>query len=127
MTQRFGILVSPWWRPLLLLGGATPSRSFIELGDGTLRVRFGWLFDHSFPIETVEDASPRRLPLWVGIGWHMDFCGGIALTGSLRNGVEIRFREPQRVRMLIPLRCRRLAVSLENPQGFLDALAQTRR
>ena len=47
---RFPIRISPLWRPVLLLFGATEGRSFAEIEDGELHVRFGFLFDHRFPL-----------------------------------------------------------------------------
>ena len=120
--MRFPILISPLWRPLLLPLGGTPKRSFAELEDGQLHVRFGWLFDQRFPLSDVEGASPSHWPVWAGIGWRTNFSGTAGLIGTYVNIVEIRFKEPQRVRMLLPLPCRRLYLSLEEPRDFIAAL-----
>ena len=120
--MRFAILMSPLWRPLLLPFGGTPERSYAEIEDGELRVRFGWLFDQRFPLSAVEGASPSHWSVWAGIGWRTNFRGTVGLIGTYVNIVEVRFREPQRVRMLLPLTCRRLYVSLEEPREFISAL-----
>ena len=120
--MRFPILMSPMWRPLLLPFGGTPERSYAAIEDGELHVRFGWLFDQRFPLSTVEGASPSHWSVWAGIGWRTNFRGTVGLIGTYVNIVEVRFREPQRVRMVLPFACRRLFVSLEEPREFINAL-----
>jgi hypothetical protein len=120
--MRFPILVSPLWRPFLLPFGGSRDRSYVEIEDGTVRVRFGWLFDHRFPLDEVEGASPSHWPVWAGIGWRTNLAGTVGLVGTYVNVVEVRFKKPQRVRMLIPTRCQRLYVSLEEPREFMSAL-----
>ena len=122
--MRFPILLSPYWRPLLLPFGGTPKRSYVELEDGALHVRFGWLFNHRFPLSQVEAASPSHWPLLAGIGWRTNFRGTVGLIGTYVNVVEIRFKERQRLRMLLPTSCKRLYLSLAEPRDFIAALGQ---
>jgi len=112
--------LDPWWRPLLLIGGATPSNSYVELSEDAVNFRFGWLFRRTLPRSDIEEAVPRRWPLWYGVGWRTNFRGLIGLIGSYQGVVEIHLRTPGRVWGLFSLR--RLAVSLEEPQRFLDFL-----
>ncbi len=120
--MRFPILMSPLWRPFLLPFGGTPARSYVELEDGALHVRFGWMFEHRFPLSEVEAASPSHWPVWAGIGWRTNFRGTVGLIGTYVNIVEVRLKEPQRVRMPIPASCRRLYLSLADPREFIAAL-----
>ncbi len=122
--MRFPLLLSPYWRPLLLPFGGTPKRSYVELEDGALHVRFGWLFNHRFPLSQVEAASPSHWPLLAGIGWRTNFRGTVGLIGTYVNVVEIRFKERQRLRMLLPTSCERLYLSLAEPRDFIAALGQ---
>ena len=122
--MRFPILRSPWWAPLLLLFGATPGRSYVELADDRLVARFGWLFHYSFPLADIEGAGRRSWPLLYGIGWRTNLFGVIGLIGSHRNVVEVRLKRRRWVWMLLPLSCNRLAVSLEDPEAFLEALGK---
>src|SRR3989304_4639725 len=122
--MRFPILMSPLWRPLLLPFGGTHQRSYVEFEDGALHVRFGWLFDHRFPLSEVEAASPSHWPIWAGIGWGAHTPAPARLIGTYVNIVEVRFKEPQRLRMLLPSRCERLYLSLEEPRDFIAALAK---
>ena len=123
-AQRFPILISPLWRALLLPFGVTAERSFAEIEDGRLRVRFGQVFDQQFPVDEVEGADLSRWPLWAGIGPRTNFRGNVGLIGTYVNTVEVRFKEPQRVRLLFPLTCQRLYVSLEDPHAFIAALGK---
>lgn len=122
--MRFPILMSPLWRPLLIPFGGKPERSFAEMDDGELHVRFGWLFDQRFPLAAVETAAPSHWPVWAGIGWRTNFRGTVGLIGTYVNVVEVRFKEPQRVRLLLPMRCQRLYLSLEEPREFIAALRE---
>jgi len=123
-ATRFPILRSSWWAPLLSLFGATPERSYVELADGRLVARFGWLFNYSFPLADIEGAGPRSWPLLHGVGWRSNLFGVIGLIGARENVVEVRLKQRRWVWMLLPLSCNRLAVSLEDPAAFLEALAR---
>ena len=125
---RFPLLLSRCWRPLLLLFGGTKGRSYLEIDSEVLTARFGWLFHYRFPLGDIEDATLVERPPWYGysIGWRSDFVGGIGLIGAYKNLVKIRFRRRRWVWMLLPLPCKRLVVSLEEPQAFLDALTRAR-
>ncbi len=136
--MRFAIRRDWFWRPLLLLLGASAGRSWLEIGGGELRARYGWFYDRRYPLASIAGAGRRSWPLILGVGWRFTFGGTVGLIGSLRNVVEIRFDRPRRVdetRVLVdrpsgivfPVRYRRLAVSLENPEEFLAALEETAR
>jgi len=123
-ATRFPIRRDPLWVPLLLLLGATSDRSYVELADDRLVARFGWLFHHSFPLIDIEGAGPRSWPLLYGIGWRSNLIGLIGLIGSHQNVVEVRLKRRRWIWMLLPLSCNRLAVSLEDPEALLEALAK---
>ncbi len=89
-----------------------------------LHVRFGWLFDHRFPLSEVEAASPSHWPLWGGIGWRTNFSGTVGLIGTYVHVVEVRFKERQRVRIIRPTPCERLYLSVEEPREFIAALGR---
>ena len=120
--MRFPMLLSPFWRPLLLPFGGTPTRSYAEIEDGHLHVRFGLLFDQRFPLDEIEAAAPSHWPVWAGIGWRASLRGTVGLIGTYVNIVEVRFKQRQRVRMVLPVPCQRLFLSLEEPRDFISAL-----
>jgi len=125
---RFPLLLSRCWRPLLLLFGGTKGRSYLEIDSEALTARFGWLFHYRFPLGDIEDATLVERPPWYfySIGWRSDLAGAIGLIGAYKNLVKIHFRRRRWVWMLLPLPCKRLVASLEDPQAFLDALARAR-
>ena len=120
MIHRFYIRMDPWWRPLLLVGGATRENSYAELADDGLTLCFGLLFAHTIKRSQIGSAAKRRWPIWMGIGWRTHLRGLVSLTGSSQGVVELKLTTPERVWRV--LSCTRLALSLEDPDGFLDAL-----
>jgi hypothetical protein len=110
--------------PLLALFGGTRQRSYVEVEPETVTFRFG-AFEARIPRSDVSGASPVPWPLLRGIGWRIG-PGAVALIGSLQNVVEVRLRQPHRVRVLgIPVMARRVSVSLEQPAAFLSDLGTT--
>jgi len=119
--QHFGFAISPVWRPALLPLGVTANRAYMEVGAEDLHVRFGF-FDYHFALDEIEDAVVSRWPVWAGVGARTNFRGVVGLLGSYVNVVEIRFKEPQQVRLLARVPCRRLFISVEEPHAFIAAL-----
>ncbi len=126
-TQRFVINRSPIWRPLLALFSGVESKSYVEIEEGQIRARFGWLFDERFSMEDVVDVRRRRWPLLFGLGWRTDFRGHVGLTGSFDSIVQVRFRTKRTVRLgVLATPCDRVSVSLREPDLFVDALQEAR-
>jgi hypothetical protein len=121
-AERFQIRIDPLWQPLLLAGGATPATAYVELRDDTIEIQFGWWFKETLRRADVTEAVIRQWPVWMGVGWRTNFLGQVGLIGSYRGVVELRLRTPIRVWQALP--CRRLAISLEEPGRFLEALAE---
>jgi hypothetical protein len=123
-ATRFPILRSPRSAALLSLFGGTPQRSYVELTGDSLTARFGWLFNYRFALADIEGAGRRSWPLLYGVGWRTNLIGVVGLIGARENVVEVRLKRRRWVWMLLPLSCNRLAVSLEDPEAFLEALAR---
>lgn len=120
--MRYPIRIDALWRPFLLVGGATRSSSFVELSSGGVRFKFG-TFETTVPYAEVSSVHHGRWSLLRGIGWRLGPKGGLGLIGSTRGVVDVRFRAPQRMRLLgIPLCRERMYVSLERPNDFVDDL-----
>ena len=117
---RFPMKLDPWWRALLLVGGATQSNSYLEIERDALIVRFGLLYEGTLRLEDIESVEEADWPIWMGIGWRIGFGERFGLIGSYDGVVEIRFREPLRVWRFASFK--RLAVSLEDPVAFVGAL-----
>jgi hypothetical protein len=123
-ATRFPILRSPGAAALLSIFGGTRDRSYLELTDDRLTARFGWLFNYSFPLADIEGAARRPWPFLYGVGWRTNLIGVVGLIGARENVVEVRLKQRRWVWMVLPLTCNRLAVSLEDPEAFLEALAK---
>lgn len=120
-STKFSIKIDPWWQPLLLPGGAIPSNAYLEVDDQQVRLRMGYLFDHTIPRSQIESVATTTWPWWLGIGWRATFTDRFGLIGSYQNLVEIKLRAPMRVWRV--LNCTRIVVSLDEPERFLATFA----
>jgi hypothetical protein len=121
-TMRYPMRLSGIWKPLLALFGGTPSRSYVDLIDDSIRFRFG-TFDESFSVSEIKAVERTEVPLIAGVGWKMDFGGSVGLLGSQKGLVKVSLREPRRVRLVfIPVKAKHIVVSLEDPDAFLEDL-----
>lgn len=114
------------WRPLFLLGGATRATSYVEVDAATVRFRFGGGplgFDERIERRRVRDARARSWPFFLGIGWRIGTGGIVGLIGATSGIVEVDLAPPLRTRVaFIPLTCRQILVSVEDPTGLVAAL-----
>jgi hypothetical protein len=104
----------------MLIGGATKQNSYVEVTDGEVSFRYGALFNRTMPKSEVVDAYTREWPWWYGIGWRSDLRGVIGLVGSYQNVVEVKLASRSRAWGVFP--CDRIAVSVEDPAGFIAAV-----
>jgi len=118
----FPIRITPLLTPLLWPFGVRGPRAVASLEEGRLRLQFGALFDHSFPLTAIEHVSRSSWPWWMGMGLRVGLDRKLGLIGGLQGIVCLHFREPVRVQSLVPLRCQDLYVSLEDPGGFIAAV-----
>lgn len=120
--MQFAIRVGFWQRPLLALFGVRRDQSYVVLDGDGIAVRFGF-WRHRFPRAHLVSARNAGRVLRYGLGWHADFVSSLCINGSFGGMVELTFDPAERVRLLrLPCRCKRLYVSLEDPDGFLSAL-----
>ena len=117
---RFPIKLDPWWRALLLVGGATQNNSYLEIERDALIVRFGMLYQDTLSLDDVESVEEADWPIWMGIGWRIGFAQRFGLIGSYDGIVDIQLKGPQRVWRLASFT--RMSVSLEDPVAFVGAL-----
>src|SRR5579884_1920498 len=120
---RYPMRLDTVWRPLLALLGGTQANSYVDVTEDSVRFRFGWGFDETVPRADIAGASRASWPMLGGIGWRLWLGGTIGLIGSLDGIVEVRLRSAKRMRAaFIPWRCRRIVVSLLDPDGFVAAI-----
>jgi hypothetical protein len=112
--------LDPVWRPLLLPLGGTQDNSYAEVTADSLHLRFGFAFDRTIPRDEIASACRWQPAWWHGIGWRSNLRGRIGLLGSHDGVVEIRLKHRTRNWGVFP--CDRVAVSLQDPEGFLKAL-----
>ncbi len=117
---RFQMRVDRVWAPMMLVGGATRSNSYVDVTPEAVTFHFGYLFNHTEDREDIQEAKARSWPWWMGIGWRSNLRGLVALVGSYRNVVEVSFESRSRAFGFLPMN--RIAVSLEDPEGFIKAL-----
>ncbi len=126
MPRRFEISYSAPFQPLAVATGTGPRRSGIELDDDGLHVRMGWAFRADVPRASIVSAARGEdIHATRGVhGWRGDWL----VNGDGRGIVELRIDPPAHARMSgVPIRLERLRVSLEDPDGLLEALSVGRR
>ena len=116
---RFSSGNSILFKGLLIL----PSSSYVDLDDHAIHVRLGWAFNARIPRRMAAKAGPGQpptIPLTAGAhGWR----GRWLVNGAPDGMVTIDLSEPVRASVSgFPIRLKELSVSLEDPEGFLDAL-----
>ena len=124
--MRYAILRTPTVKPLLALFGGPEDRAYVQIDGPKVRAHFG-AFDETFDVDVIARAGRTTWPLLGGLGWRLWFGGTVGLTGSYRNVVELVLREPRTVGVFpVRVTCKRLCVSLEDPDGFLRELENAR-
>jgi hypothetical protein len=124
-ARRFPFRFSGWLLPLFWIVGLSQRSSLVELDDDELRVRMGWAFRARIPRSAIV-RSRRGGNLWFSIGVHGGF-GVWAVNGSAQGTVWIDIDPPVRAGAVgFPIRLRRLALGLEDPDRFLGALGASR-
>jgi len=120
---RHPILIDSHWLPFMLPFGTRRSRSYLEVSETTLNLVFSPFFRESVARDRIATVRPCSWPRFSGIGWRVGLGGTVGLIGSRKNTVEILLREPQRVRVaFLPMSCRRIVVSLQDPDAFIADL-----
>jgi hypothetical protein len=126
---RFRFTAGTRWAVPLLTLGATERSSWVEVGGGRFRARFGpWKVDT--PIENVAGAgvtgpyrTHRAIGLRLSISDH-----GVTFGSNAERGVCIRFHQPIRtVTPLWPTPHPNLTVTVEDPDGLVAAIDRERR
>lgn len=114
------------WRLPLLIIGATESRSLVTLGDDVVEIQFGFT-KVSIPYADIRGVTGREWSWLLGVGIRIAGDKTLGLVGSTQGVVQIAVR-PGSVRGGLFLRePRNVAVSLEDPNGFMAALEQRLR
>jgi hypothetical protein len=95
------------------------------LNGEELRVRMSWGFAARIPRRSISQARRlgRRRDIWYALGIHTLLGGRWIVNGSLTGVLTLTIEPPVRARAFgLPIRLRWLAMSLQDPEGFLTAL-----
>ena len=119
MSTRFPMRLGRKSRPLLLLWGARPSNSYVDVND-ELDAHFG-LFRLRTPLSNIARWSAEGPWLWVtSIGVRRGIRDGeISFDGTHTGGVRLEFKQSPRWGLLHPPA---LWVTVEDIAGFTAAL-----
>lgn len=118
--SRYPVRIDPIWRPLLLPFGVMESGSYAEVRNHGIHIHFGFMFERTFERDDIVSASPWQ-PAWMhGIGYRSNLIGLISLLGSHKGVVRVCLKKRTRSWGIFPLQ--RVAISLQDPEGFLKAL-----
>ena len=96
-----------------------------EIADGVVRLRYGALGGFEVPVDTVDRLSTMRWPWWSGLGVRL----GVRLVSFVGRPGQIALLEldaPINVRAPIRWKTPRIAVGVEDVDGFLRAIAHER-
>jgi hypothetical protein len=119
--KHFAIRFDDWYRILSSALLLRPSDSFVEVDENEVSVRMGWAFRARFPRSSIESTEVlEKKPLSRGV--H-GFLGRWLVNGSGDGVVALNLRPRQRASTVgIPIRLRRLMVSVDDPRAFTEAL-----
>jgi len=121
-TLRYG----GYSKPLLRLFGLGPERSGIAVGARHVAVEMGWGFSGRAPFANVASAhAVDDTVISRGVhGWRSDWL----VNGAGDGLVEVVFDPPMRARVIgVPVRVKRLRVSVDDPAGVVAALGPAAR
>ncbi|MFL5867433.1 MAG: hypothetical protein ACJ766_10095 [Thermoleophilaceae bacterium] len=110
------------WKPLLVLIGWTPSRSYLDVDPDRVGVRMSWGFHADLPRRSIQ--SVRRVGNAVtSIGVH-GWRGRWLVNGAFGPLVALEIDPPVPARACgIPIRLRELLVSVEDPDTVVSKLS----
>lgn len=101
--------------------------SFVAISEDRTRIRFANFVDTIIANSNVAGADIARHWLPAGIGLRTNFRGDVALVSTTGEVARLTFRQPVRIWLiprLIPLRVRRLSLSVRNPQKLVERFEQ---
>jgi hypothetical protein len=110
------------WKPVLIVLGWTPRRSYLEVDPDRVGVRMSWGFHADVPRPSIR--SVRRVGnavMSIGVhGWR----GRWLVNGAFGPLVALEIDPPVRARVSgIPIRLRELLVSVDDPDAVVAELS----
>ncbi len=105
--------------------GRNLGESFVEIGDETLRVKMGVLFDEAIPLTDVARVKETQWSLLGGLGVRSNLKDWVAVVSKTGPVADIYFWRPIRlpvIRHVYHVEAQRLIVSPENLDTFVADL-----
>lgn len=122
-SHRFQIQITGLSQALMIPFGVTRRQAYAQVQDGKLHVRFGPMFNERIRVDNIEAVEVTKWPRWAGVGLRTNLRGSVGLVGAYGSAVKLTLKETQPVHLyLFPGRCKRLYMSLEDPEGFMTAI-----
>jgi hypothetical protein len=104
--------------PLLTLLGLGRRFSSIEKNGDQVHVRMGWGFRAKFPVASIRSVAPFT-GVAMGIGVH-GFAGNYLVNGKASGIVTLEIQPTAKAFLMgIPVKLRKLSVSLDEPEQFI--------
>ncbi len=124
MIRPFALRYSWAIRWLLSPIGLGPARSGADVYHGFVRVRMGWAFHSDIPRTSITTARIYPGVIRWTAGAHTDLRGRWLVNGAGSGIVELTMDPPSEGWTSgFPIHVRSLLIGLEDPDGFLRALA----
>ena len=115
----------PLLRALLLLFWTRRSNSYVAVDANEVEFRMGPLFRLRVPPDEIGEAQRRGWPWWLGWGARFDRRGTVGLIGGRSGTVQVPLTGPRWVWLvLFPVKCRAVAVTVEEPEALIAALTR---
>ena len=97
----------------------------VEVGDGLVRVRMGWLGGVDIPIANVARLSRMNWPWWGGIGARLGR-KMVAYTAAWGPSAVIELVEPIEARAPLRWKAERIVLGVQDVEGFMAEVAAVR-
>lgn len=119
----FPLRRSAWALPFLLPLAARRPTAVLD-GD-RVSVRMGLVGSADVPLAAIDRVGTMRWPWWGGVGARISR-GMVAFVGASGPVVVLELSEPLEVRAPLRWTTRRVGVGVEDPEGFMAAVAARR-
>lgn len=119
----FPIRRSRWAMPFLV--PLAPGRPAAAIEDGRLVVRMGLLGSADIPLERIARVGTMHWPWWGGVGVRIAR-GLVAFVGASGPAAVLELTEPTAVRAPLKWDASRVAIGVEDLEGFVAAIAEAR-
>jgi hypothetical protein len=124
-VKTFPIRRSPWAVPFLVpLGAGHPTAT---VDEERVSVRVGWAGRADIPVGLIAAVGKMDWPWWFGVGVAVRIVRGlVAFSGGPGRMVVLELSEPVRVRTPLSWPADRIAIGVEDVEGFIAEIAQVR-